>query len=434
MPSPSETAVAEELCAFVDDSPSPYHATETAARLLGAAGFTEVDEADPFPPSGRHYVVRGGSLVAWATPERIDGPVRFRLVGAHTDSPNLRVKPNPDVVSAGLRQLGVEIYGGVLLNSWLDRDLGLSGRVTVATDDGPRVRLVCIDEPLLRVPQLAIHLDREINDKGLQLDRQRHLSPMWALAGDGAEDEATFVGTLAEHLDVAPEQVLAWEVMAHDLQPSRITGLHREFVSAPRIDNLLSCFAGATAMARRAAAGDIATDHVAVLALFDHEEVGSTSDRGAAGAFSASVLERISLAAGWDRATHLAAIAGSVCVSADGAHATNPNYADRHEPSHTVTLDGGPVLKVNANVRYATDAASAGVFVEACRQAGVPMQRFVTRTDLPCGSTIGPLTASALAMPTVDVGAPQLAMHSARELTSVVAVDQLTRALTAYLS
>lgn len=433
MPSPTEIELAQAFCAFVDDAPSPYHATAAAARLLEDAGFGAVAETDPFPASGRHYVVRGGSLVAWAAPGHIDGPPRFRLLGAHTDSPNLRVKPNPDVVSAGLRQLGVEVYGGVLLNSWLDRDLGLSGRVTVATDAGPEVRLVRIDEPLLRLPQLAIHLDREIYEKGLQLDRQRHLSPMWALAGDGAEDEATFVDLLADRLDVGPGDVLAWEIMAHDLNPSRVTGLRREFVSAPRIDNLLSCFAGATAMARRAAA-DIATDHVAVLALFDHEEVGSTSDRGAAGAFSASILERISLAAGWDRATHLTAVAGSVCVSADGAHATNPNYVDRHEPSHRITLDGGPVLKVNANARYATDAASAGVFVDACRRARVPMQRFVNRTDLPCGSTIGPLTAAALGIPTVDVGAPQLAMHSARELTSVVAVDQLTGALTEYLA
>ena len=405
-----DRTVADELCRFIDDSPSPYHAVATAAALLEAAGFEEapLDRALPTGAGGR-YVRRGGSLIAWRQPA---GAVRsFRIVGAHTDSPNLRIKPRPDHVTAGVRQLGVEVYGGALLNSWLDRDLGLSGRVSVSTPDGPELRLVRIDEPLLRVPQLAIHLDREISTDGLKLNPQTHLAPMWDLDGDRGSG-AGFLGLLAERLDVGAGDILAWDVMAHDLTPSRRTGVDGVFVSAPRLDNLCSSFAGLHGLLD--APED--TPSVPVVCLYDHEEVGSTSATGADGALLASVLERIALAAGTDRAGLHAALAGSLCVSADMAHATHPNYADRHEPEHHVALNGGPVVKVNANQRYASDAESVGILLQACADAGIPTQRFVTRTDLPCGSTIGPVTAARLGIPTVDVGVAQLAMHSAREL------------------
>lgn len=405
-----DRAVADALCRFIDDSPSPYHAVATSAALLDEAGFVEVHLDRPLPSgAGARYVRRGGSLIAWRQHE---GSVRgFRIVGAHTDSPNLRIKPRPDRVSAHVRQLGVEVYGGVLLNSWLDRDLGLSGRVSVRGAGGPEVRLLRIDEPLLRVPQLAIHLDRDIVSDGLKLNAQQHLPPIWDLDTDRGAGTA-FTDLVAEHLDVSPDDILAWDVMAHDLTPSRRTGIDGVFVSAPRLDNLCSSFAGL----RGLLATPEDSPSVPVVCLYDHEEVGSTSATGADSALLASVLERIALAGDADRDGFHAALAGSFCVSADMAHATHPNYADRHEPDHHVTMNEGPVVKVNANQRYASDAESVGWLLQACDDAGVPTQRFVTRTDLPCGSTIGPVTAARLGIPTVDVGVAQLAMHSAREL------------------
>jgi aspartyl aminopeptidase len=426
MPEPSR-ATSGDLLAFIADSPSPFHAVDTAVGRLSTTGFRELSLADEWPSgAGRWLVRRGGTLVAWCT----DGaPVRaFRLVGAHTDSPNLRVKPRPDRRSVGYRQLGVEVYGSVLLNSWLDRDLGLSGRVVVSGDDG-RVheRLFRIDRPILRIPQLAIHLDREVNERGLVLNRQTHLSPVW---GVGPEDGRGIRHLLAEAVEATPERVVAWDAMCHDLAAPTFAGIDGELLSAARIDNLLSCHAAVTALAT--AAGSPAVTPAVV--LFDHEEVGSTTDRGAAGAFLATVLERISLTSGGTRADHLRALAASHCVSADGAHATHPNYPDRHEPDHQVALNGGPVVKVNVSARYATDAASAAPFLEACARACVPVQWFVTRSDLACGSTIGPLTAAQLGVPTVDVGVAQLAMHSCRELTGADDPPRFVAALGAYLA
>ncbi|MEZ5262425.1 MAG: M18 family aminopeptidase [Acidimicrobiales bacterium] len=356
---PTDAALA--LIEFIDASPSPYHAAETTAALLEAAGFRRGDPTSVAVAatggSVRGVSVTGGSVVAWSAPRQVGPTTTFRLIGAHTDSPNLRIKPNPDVQRNGLAQLGVEVYGGVLLNSWLDRDLGLSGRVAVRGDGAPVLHLFRIDEPLLRIPQLAIHLDREINDKGLLLNKQQHLAPLWATVGE--DGTATrFAEVVGEAVGAAAADVLAWDAMVHPLEPSRVVGLHREFVSAPRIDNQLSCFAAASALAAVAGSGDggeraggDGPDTVTVVVLFDHEEVGSTSDRGAAGGYLSSVLERIWLAAGGDRAGYLRALAEGCCLSADCAHATNPNYADRHEPEHRIALGGGPVLKVNANVR-----------------------------------------------------------------------------------
>lgn len=410
MPAAPDRSVADALCRFIDASPSPYHAVAAAAALLDDAGFTEVALDQPLPErAGARYVRRGGSIVAWRQPA---GAVRaFRIVGAHTDSPNLRIKPRADTVRAKVRQLGIEVYGGVLLNSWLDRDLGLSGRVSVATPDGLRLRLLRIDEPLLRVPQLAIHLDRDIVTEGLKLNAQTHLAPMWDLDTERGS-AAEFTAVVAEHLGVAAGDILAWDVMAHDLTPSRRTGVGGVFVSAPRLDNLCSSFAGLRGLL--AATDD--TPATPVVCLYDHEEVGSTSATGADSALLASLLERIAIAGGADRAGYHAALAGSLCVSADMAHATHPNYVERHEPDHQVTLNEGVVVKVNANQRYASDAESIGLLLQACADADVPTQRFVNRTDLPCGSTIGPITAARLGIATVDVGVAQLAMHSAREL------------------
>ena len=428
---PQVTTVAD-LLAFVDASPSPYHAAREAADRLLAAGFTELRLTDAWPEGpGRHLVVRGGAVVAWEVPHGAEPERRFRVVGAHTDSPGLRVKPRPDTGAVGWQQLAVEVYGGALWNSWLDRDLGLSGRVAVRGPGGPEHRLVRVDEPIARIPQLAIHLDRDVNGSGLKLNPQQHLTPVW---GVGPVRDGAFADLLAHEAGIDAADVLGWDVMVHDLAPGALLGRHQELVSSARLDNLVSCWAAVEAL--RADHQSYAADEppVAVACLFDHEEVGSTSATGADGSLLATVLERTVLARGGGRDHLLRALAGSVCASADMAHATHPNYPERHDPGHTVAIDGGPVVKVNANQRYATDALTGAVLVEACEAAGVPHQVFVGRNDVPCGSTIGPLTSARLGIATVDVGVAQLSMHSARELCGADDPPRLAAALTAFLA
>jgi aspartyl aminopeptidase len=420
---------ARDLATYIDASPSPFHACLGAAERLEAQGFAELSESAAWKAgAGRHFVRRGGSLVAWVVPDDATPATPFRVVGAHTDSPNLRVKPRPDSERAGVRQLGVEIYGGALLNSWLNRDLGLSGRAWVRGEGGPEERLFRVDRPLLTVPQLAIHLHREVTSEGLKLNPQEHLAPVWALADTRV---TTFAGFLADTLGVEPDAVLAWDAMCHDLRESHLLGAREDFLAAPRLDNLCSSFCalqGLLAVLERPLAC------VPVVTLFDHEEVGSVSSRGAQSPLLPDVLERTVLARGGGREDYHRAVSGSVCVSADMAHATHPNYVQKHEPEHHVRINGGPVVKVNANQRYASESETEAVFQEACERADVPFQKWVNRTDLACGSTIGPLTASNLGMRTVDIGNAQLSMHSARELCGSLDPGFLVRALTAFWS
>lgn len=415
------SASAAGLCDFIDASPSPFHVCATVAARLTAAGYTELSEARRWPEQpGRYFTVRAGSLVAWNS-DCPDGP--FRIVGAHTDSPNLRVKQHPDRLVAGWRVVALEPYGGAWLNSWLDRDLGISGRLSVR--DGARIeqRLVRIDDPILRVPQLAIHLAED--RKSLTLDPQRHVNAVW---GVGA-DPAAFVDLVAERAGVTPAAVLAADLMTHDLTPSAVIGADADLLSAPRLDNQASCYAGIEALLGAEPRGVLP-----VLVLFDHEEVGSTSDHGAQSDLLSTVLERIVLAAGGSREDFLRRLPESLLASADMAHATHPNYPDRHEPGHLIEVNAGPVLKVHPNLRYATDGRTAAAFALACLQAGVALQRYEHRADLPCGSTIGPLASARTGIPTVDVGAAQLAMHSARELMGAHDVAAYSAAMKAFLS
>jgi aspartyl aminopeptidase len=418
---------ARDLLAFIHDSPTPFHACATAATRLEAAGFARVDEADEWPsgPGHRRYLLRDGSLVAWNVPPSAVPTTPFRIIGAHTDSPNLRVKPHPDVERAGAQLLAAEVYGSALFNSWLDRDLGVAGRVSLR---GGRLELVKIDRPLARIPQLAIHLDREVNSKGLVLNPQQHLVPMWDI---GTAEPELFRSFLACELGVDASDVLFWDVMFHDVEPGALIGRDMALVSAPRLDNLASCWAAVHALSSGA---EVDTEAIQVIVLFDHEEIGSTTNRGAASSLLDTTLERITHALGGDRDAWHRALAGTICLSADMAHATHPNYPDRHEPGHWIALDGGPVVKTNASQRYATDARSAAVFMEACDRAGVPVQQYVHRGDLPCGSTIGPITAARLGVSTVDVGAPQLSMHSARELMATGDAAKYRAALAAFLT
>jgi aspartyl aminopeptidase len=414
-------ASAKGLCEFVDASPSPYHVCATVAERLTAAGYSELAEGDRWPAGGRYFTVRSGSLVAWNSAGGADRP--FRVVGGHTDSPNLRVKQHPDRFVTGWQVVALQPYGGAWLNSWLDRDLGISGRLSVRYGAATRPHVVRIDEPLLRVPQLAIHLAED--RKSVKLDPQRHVNAVWGV-GDGAR---SFVAYVAERAGVDADAVLGADLMTHDVQPSRVIGANGELVSAPRLDNQATCYAELEAFVAAEPGG-----HLPVLALFDHEEVGSTSDHGAQSNLLATVLERIVLAEGGTREDYLRRLPASVVASGDMAHATHPNYPERHEPGHLIEVNAGPVLKVQPNLRYATDGRSAAVFALACEQAGVPLQRYEHRADLPCGSTIGPMTSARTGIPTVDVGAAQLAMHSARELMGADDVAAYSAALQAFLA
>jgi aspartyl aminopeptidase len=410
-----------DLLNYLAASPSPYHAVRVASDRLDQAGWVRLQVRDAWTDlPERAYVAVGGALIAWNRPGATPVSAGFRIVGAHTDSPNLRLKPHPDTGSMGWRQLAVEIYGGALLNSWLDRDLGLSGRV-VTRDE---THLVHVNEPIARVPQLAIHLDRDVNDKGVQLDKQQHLTPIWGL---GPTTEGDFSLWLSGHLGVRSTDILSWDLMFHDITAPALLGPAQDLIASARLDNLVSCWCALEALVTVEP-----TDAVTPLVcLFDHEEVGSESATGAAGPLLQAVLERLTHATN-DNAAFRRSMASSVCVSSDMAHAVHPNYPERHEPAHRPLPNAGPVIKVNANQRYATDALTHAMFIRACETAGVPSQVFVSKNSMPCGSTIGPITATRLGIPTVDVGCAQLSMHSARELCGAADPAMMAAALGAF--
>ena len=416
----------QDLADFVVAAPTPYHAVATAARRLSAAGFVEQPEAGAWPdePGGR-YLIRDGTILAWYRPTAAPAGTPMRIFAAHTDSPTLKVKPRPDVGAAGWRQVAVEVYGGALWNSWLDRDLGLAGRL--ALFDGSTV-LVDVHRPLLRVPQLAIHLDRAVNSEGLHIDAQHHLLPIWGL---GVPHEGDLVDFLASEVGVDPQEVAAHDLVVHDVTPPARLGAQRELLAAPRLDNLASVHAGLGALLAAAEHLDTGPDPVIpVFVGFDHEEVGSGSATGAAGPLLETVLTR--LAGGFD--ARGAAFATSRCLSVDVTHAAHPNYLGHHEPGHRSIPNDGPTLKVNANQRYATDAPGAAAWRRAAREAGVPTQVFVAKNTIPCGSTVGPILATRLGIRTVDIGIPVLSMHSARELCGVHDPGHLLAAATAFLT
>ncbi|WP_327354752.1 M18 family aminopeptidase [Streptomyces sp. NBC_01304] len=417
----------DDMMSFLAASPSPYHAVANAAARLEKAGFREVEETAEWDgTSGGKYVTRGGAIVAWYVPEGASAHTPYRIVGAHTDSPNLRVKPQPDSGAHGWRQIAVEIYGGPLLNSWLDRDLGLAGRLSLR--DGT-TRLVNIDRALCRVPQLAIHLDRAVNTDGLKLDKQRHLQPIWGL-GDAREGD--LIRFLEEESGLAPGAVTGWDLMTHPLEAPSYLGRDEDLVAGPRMDNLLSVHAATAALAAVATdAGGLS--YIPVLAAFDHEENGSQSDTGADGPLLGSVLERSVFARGGTYEDRARAFAGTVCLSSDTGHAVHPNYAERHDPTHHPRAGGGPILKVNVNNRYATDGSGRAIFAAACEKAGVPFQSFVSNNAMPCGTTIGPITAARHGIKTVDIGVAILSMHSVRELCGTADPYLLANSLVAFL-
>jgi len=430
MPQPTPARqTALDLIDFIDASPSPWHAVASTEQRLLAHGFAPLEEGERWQlaAGGRYYVTRGGaSLIAFVLGSRPPAESGYRIVGAHTDSPGLRLKPRPAMAADGLLRLGVEVYGGPILASFTDRDLSLAGRVVLRTASGPQTRLLRFEQPLLRLPNLAIHMNRDVNEQGLKLNKQTELPLILSQLGAGEDAAARLRQLLAEAAQGEAEDLLGWELAVYDVQKGCLWGADQEFVADGQLDNLASCHAAITAlMAMQQPTATCAAT------LFDHEEVGSESAAGAGGSFVGDVLARIGLQAGADGEDRRRALARSFFISADMAHAYNPNFPAAYEPEHKVQVNGGPVIKTNASQRYATQAETAARFMGCCEQAGVPCQEYAHRSDLGCGSTIGPIVAARLGIASVDVGSPMWAMHSARESAGAHDHGYMIAALTA---
>jgi len=404
---------------FLDASPTPHHVCHTAAGMLQLASYSVADYRSVnlgFFESERGAVSRDGALIAWNWPKSNSGDAGVFLVGAHTDSPGLRLKPHPSSTTAGWNQLNVEIYGGVLLNSWLDRDLGVAGRIFYK--DGTS-SLFDYDLPLARVPQLAIHLDRDISDKGLLLNRQHHMKPVW-----GTDTSKDFTTWLAEQLDIKRSQISSFDLSLYDIQKATFLGADQSLIASGRLDNQVSCWAATSALLTNAQ-----FSRPFIVALFDHEEVGSQSINGAGGPLLEHVITELlssrSMQSRWPQIARR-----SLCISADNAHGIHPNYQDRHDQDHAPRVNAGPVVKFNTNQRYATSHSSIAHIEQVANNLLIPLQTFVSNNAQPCGSTIGPITSSRLGVETVDIGIPQISMHSAREMCGSRDPDYLLELLT----
>jgi aspartyl aminopeptidase len=413
-----------DLARFIQASPSSFHAVAEVAHRLTDAGYTALDESAAWPTGpGKRFVVRDGAIIAWVEPQSATSTTPFRIAGSHTDSPGFKLKPKPSIGAHGWLQAGVEVYGGPLLNSWLDRELEFAGRLVFRDGSTELVRT----GPLLRFPQLAVHLDRGVNTDGLKLNPQTHMNPILGVGDPGSAD---IVGLLAGMAGRDGVDVAGYDVVVADTAAPAQFGLDGQLFASARLDNLSSVHSSLVALL---GVGDD-LDAIPVLAAFDHEEVGSASRSGAGGPFLADVLARIGGGLGATESERLQAFAGSWCLSADVGHAVHPNYPERHDPTNRPLVGRGPLLKINANQRYATDALGAAEFARACAQAGVEYQEFVSNNSMPCGSTIGPITATRLGIRTIDVGLPVLSMHSAREMCSAVDPENFTAAMGAFLA
>ncbi|MBN4061340.1 MAG: M18 family aminopeptidase [Proteobacteria bacterium] len=417
------------LLDFIKQSPTPFHAVQNMVNTLENAGFQRLDEKKQWfkqenQVQGRYFVTRNDSSIVAFDIKQPLLEQGIRMVGAHTDSPCLKVKPNPELVRQGYLQLGVEVYGGVLLNPWFDRDLSLAGRVSYEDESGDIThQLVDWKKAIAVIPSLAIHLDREANDKR-SINKQQHLPPVLMLVSDS---QTSLNDLLLEQLNEKSSKavsVLDYELSFYDVQPPAIVGLNDDFISSARLDNLLSCYTGLMALIN-----DENTQNT-LLVCNDHEEVGSVSAAGAQGNFLESVLQRLT----GNHEAFARLMASSVMISVDNAHAVHPNFADKHDANHGPIINDGPVIKINANQRYASNSETSAMFKQWCASADVPVQSFVVRSDMGCGSTIGPITANNLGVRTVDVGVPTFAMHSIRELAGTKDAAYLYQVLRQYLT
>lgn len=438
--------LARSAMEYLDASPDPFHAVQTSIERLEAAGFTSLSETSTVDtgkivPGGKYYFTRNKStLVAFAVGDRYQPGNGFKIIGGHTDSPNLRVKPRSLRTAAGCVQVGVECYGGGLWHTWFDRDLGVSGRVLVRSrDDARKVtqRLVRMDRALLRVSNLAIHLQSAKEREAFKVNKEDDLSPILAMEAEkslnGGENktkdgwteyqEPALLEVLAHELNVRVEDIADFELTLFDVQKASLGGVFSEFIHSSRLDNLASCFLAVQALVDHVEAGSTAKDSdISMIVLYDHEEVGSNSAVGAASPIMAEAVQRIAAALGNQESTetYAACIRNSFCCSVDQAHALHPNYASKHEKNHQPKMNQGIVIKRNANQRYATNAVTGFLMREISRRAGLPpIQEFIVRQDCGCGSTIGPLISTATGIRTIDMGCPQLSMHSIRETMGV---------------
>ncbi|MBX2802461.1 MAG: M18 family aminopeptidase [Myxococcales bacterium] len=408
-------AIVDRFVSFLDASPTPHHAVATVASHLGARGFEAVRVADPprqLPAGFRGYVRDEGSIFAFVVGNKPVVDAGFRVIAAHTDSPNLRVKPQPLQRSHGYVRLGVEVYGGVQVATWVDRDLGMAGVVHVKAGDSITSHLVDVRRPVARVPTLAIHLNRTVNSEGLKLNNQTQLPAVFALCDD--DDGDPLRALLAAEVGCAPDDVTTWDLSLFDLATPTVGGANGEFVFSARLDNLGSCHAALEALTT--AIDDGPVDHTTVVAMFDHEEIGSRTQRGAAGRALEHVMRTIMTnAVPQGPGTLSRALAHSFVISADMAHAVHPGFSDKSDAEHAPRMGAGPAIKLNVNQRYTSEGSTSAMFAMLCEEAEVPVQWFTTRADMACGSTVGPLLAAGLGVRAVDVGNPMLSMHSVRE-------------------
>ncbi len=412
-----------DLLLFLQRSPTPFHAVANIAETLENAGFLRLYEQDSWPnlAAGKYFVCRNDSALIAFKLRQTPSKHGFRLIGAHTDSPCLRLKPNAITVSNGYVRLGLEVYGGALLNPWFDRDLGVAGRVTVRDKSGAMENLLInVEKPIAFIPSLAIHLDKEANENR-SINRQKHLPAVMCRMDQIDLDFTQQIKKWLkqQHPDRTVAEIPGFELSLYDCQAPGLVGLHQEFIASARLDNLLSCYAATRALM------ESNQNNNPVIVLNDHEEVGSVSASGAQGPFLHSVISRIC----GDSESLQRAMAHSMLVSADNAQGVHPNYPEVHEPAHRPLMNNGPVIKINHNQRYATNSETAALFKAVCDSNKIPCQSIVVRSDMGCGSTIGPITAARLGVRTVDVGVPQLGMHSIRELAGAKDQEYLAQAL-----
>lgn len=439
----SEVAVnmAKEFVDFMNQAVTPFHAVQTVAQMLQKAGFLQLDEGKVWPdlsPGGKYYLTRNGtSIVAFSVGGKFDPACGVKIVGAHTDSPNFLLKPHTKSASANYQRVAVQCYGGGLWHSWFDRDLTVAGRVVVLRDRLEEI-IVKIDKPIMRIPNLAIHLTSAKEREGFSPNKETHLIPVICteIAQKIAElDESEAASStqctalfkaIAKEAGCKPEEIVDFDLSVIDTQPAAIGGIYDEFIFSPRLDNLISCYCAIKAIVDAEA---LESDSmVRMVCLFDHEECGSSSPQGAAGSLVPDVIEHLVS----NKTLRATLVANSFLLSVDGAHGCHPNYTDKHENAHRPALHEGPVIKYNSNIRYATNGLTAAIVKHLAKQVNVPVQEFVVRNDSPCGSTIGPILSTLSGIKTADIGNPMISMHSVREMCGTLDIYYMTKLLESF--
>lgn len=414
-----ERELALDLVDFLYKSPTAYHSVKTIKERLDLNGFSEVKESEKWnlQKEGKYYVIKNDSaLIAFIIGNGDVEEDGFKLIGAHTDSPGFRVKANPEMVSEGkYLKLNTEVYGGPILYTWFDRPLGLAGKVTLKGQSSlkPEVKLVNINKPLLIIPSVAIHMNRTVNE-GFNINKQKDTLPLLSLINDKFEKDGFLVNVLADELKVDANEILGFDLGLYEVEKGALIGLNEEFISAGRLDDMWMVYTGIQALI-----DSKVNKSTKVMVCMDNEEIGSLTAQGANSALLLNILERITLSLGKDREGMHRALANSIMISADLAHAVHPNAEEKHDPTNRPVLGEGPVLKTAASGSYSTDSYNAAIFEGLCKKAEVPYQKFFNRSDVRGGTTIGPITSSLLTIPVMDMGAPLLSMHSIRELASV---------------